>query len=336
MNSITKIFNTIVTSALLSASINAAVSHVAIANESTDSRGITVTIEAPEVQSTLLPDASQYYVVDFEDQDGENSFAKTNGSTTYSYSNDLQVKSSNEWGGANVSKFITQKQTELDGFLQSFKINITEDQKYFGFWWSAGDPYNEITFKNDGVTIASFRTEDLVNFIDNSGVVNTSDYLGNPNSVYDTVENSQKTQPFSFVNIFFNNNSTYDEIIVTSDHSGAAFESDNHTFSAIEQTIRGEVIPNNAPVANDDTAATVIYNSVVIDALGNDTDPDGDAIIIKSIDSIFGGNAVIEDNKIVYTAGSIPGEFSLTYTVQDAYGKTDSGTVTITVSAFSD
>ena len=107
-------------------------------------------------------------------------------------------------------------------------------------------------------------------------------------------------------------------------------------LSLIHQVIRGEVIPNNAPVANDDTARTTILGSVTIDVLANDTDSDGDAKTISSIDSIFGGNAVIEDNKIIYTAGSIMGEFSLTYTVQDDYGKSDSGVVVIDVTAYPD
>ncbi|MEL6909472.1 MAG: Ig-like domain-containing protein [Cyanobacteria bacterium J06598_4] len=95
-------------------------------------------------------------------------------------------------------------------------------------------------------------------------------------------------------------------------------------------------LPNSSPVANDDTATVGIYNSVTIDVLANDTDPEGDATSIFSIDSVFGGEAIVEDNKIVYTADSMPGEFSLTYTVQDVYGKTDSGTVIITVTAFPD
>ena len=154
--------------------------------------------------------------------------------------------------------------------------------------------------------------------------------------MYDNVQTVHQTEPFSFVNVFFNDDSTFDEIIVTTDANHSAFESDNHTFSSIQQPIRGKVIPNTAPIANDDTATVGILNSVTIDVLANDTDPDGDETIVTSIDSIFGGSGAIEDNKIVYTAGSIPGEFSLTYTVQDAYGKTDSGTVVITVTAFPD
>lgn len=94
--------------------------------------------------------------------------------------------------------------------------------------------------------------------------------------------------------------------------------------------------PNAAPIATDDTAITSIINSVNIDVLANDTDPDGDNKSITSIDNILGGSAIIQDNKIVYTAGSLPGEFSLTYTVEDQHGNSDIGTVIITVIAFAD
>ena len=330
-----KIIKTVFATTFLSGLISSINSNQALANQPSG-RGITVTIEAPGVQSTQLPNTDQYYVIDFEDQSGTNTFTKTNSNTTYSYSHDLQVKDANEWGGANVSKYITQSESDLEVFNQTFTISVNESQKYFGFWWSAGDAYNVITFKNKGMEVASFRTENLVDFIDNSGVVSTEDYLGNPNPAYESLENGHKTEPFSFVNVFFNDDSVYDEIVITSEQDDAAFESDNHTFSAVPQVIRGEVIPNNAPVASDDTATTMILSSVTIDVLANDTDSDGDAKTISSIDSMFGGNAVIKDNKIIYTAGSMMGQFSLTYTVQDNYGKSDSGVVVIDVTAYPD
>ncbi len=326
-----KLLNSIVAATLFASSITAITPEKASANES-EGRGITVTIEAPGIQSTQLPNANEYYIVDFNDQNGTDAFSKTNDNTTYSYSNDLEVKTSNQWGGANGSKFITQKKLQS---IRSYSLNVSEDQKYFGFWWSAGDPYNVITFKNDGVEVASFKTADLVDFINNSGTVDTAAYQGNP--AYSGNNSGHLNEPFAFVNVFFNDESAYDEIVVaTMTEGGAAFESDNHTFSAIQQTIRGEVIPNNAPVANDDTAETNVLTSVTIDVLANDVDPDGDDKSLASIDSVFGGNARIENNKIVYTAGPTPGEYSLTYTVQDEYGKSDVGTVIITVTALAD
>jgi len=93
---------------------------------------------------------------------------------------------------------------------------------------------------------------------------------------------------------------------------------------------------NLAPIANNDNAATAIFNSVVIDVLANDIDPDGETKTITKISNVIGGNAVVENNKVVYTAGSVPGEFSLNYTLEDEYGAEDIGTVNIMVIASPD
>jgi hypothetical protein len=88
---------------------------------------------------------------------------------------------------------------------------------------------------------------------------------------------------------------------------------------------------NVAPIANNDTASTSIRRSVTIDVLANDTDADNNQLSITGVSDVTGGTAVIESNKIVYTAGSATGTFSLNYTVSDGHGGTSTGTVTITV-----
>ena len=207
--------------------------------ENDNAAGIIVSIEAPEIQTTQLPETSDYHVVDFDSQNvGTDGFSETNGTTTYTYSSDLEIKNANQWGGAGGSKFITQEVLES---IRSYTINVNEDQKYFGFWWSAGDPYNKITFKKDGVAVAEFKTQDLVNFINSSDVTNTDSFYGNP-----AFEGSggHENEPFSFVNIFFKQGS-YDEIVVaTLTAGGSAFESDNHTFSAEDEDIIGKVLPD--------------------------------------------------------------------------------------------
>ena len=126
-----KTLNTIITASLVSSSFIIMNSTKAIANE-TNARGITVTIEAPTIQSPQLANPDEYYVIDFNDLIGTDGFSKTNNGTTYSYSNDLEVKSANQWGGANGSKFITQANLQS---IRSYSISVSEDQKYFGFWW---------------------------------------------------------------------------------------------------------------------------------------------------------------------------------------------------------
>jgi len=96
---------------------------------------------------------------------------------------------------------------------------------------------------------------------------------------------------------------------------------------------------NNAPVANDDSVTTVEQTEVVINVLGNDSDPDGDELSVTSIDSgPANGTAIINgDGSISYTpnAGFI-GTDTFTYTITDANGDTASATVTITVTMLAD
>ena len=67
-----KIFK-ILTSSILLAGLG-----IATSAEKALSNGITVTIEAPEIQSSQLPNSNEYFVVDFENQNGTNSFNVTN------------------------------------------------------------------------------------------------------------------------------------------------------------------------------------------------------------------------------------------------------------------
>ena len=326
-----KILNTIVAATLFTGLGTTIFSGRAVSQET--SGRITVTIEAPEVQTPQLSNPNEYFVVDFNDQDGTDGFEVTNNNTIYSYGNDLEVKAANQWGGANGSKFITQ---EVLQSIRSYSLTVSEDQKYFGFWWSAGDAYNQITFKNDGREVASFKTADIVNFINSYGTVQSSAYRGNP--AYSGDNTGHLNEPFSFVNVFFSEELAYDEVVIaTLTEGGSAFESDNHTFSAISQPIRGLPI-NTAPVANTDEVVTLIGSTITVDVLANDTDKEGHELTLKNDvkDDFSGGRAIVEDNKIIYTAGYVPGEFSMTYTVEDEYGISSEGTVNITVIASAD
>ena len=230
-----------------------------------EANGFVVSIEAPKVQTSQLPTTSNYYVVDFNDRLGTAGFSKTNNGTTYTYSSDLDVQEANQWGGSEGSRFITQAKKKS---IRSYNIKIDQAQKYFGFWWSAGDPYNQITFKKDGNEVAVFKTKDLVDFIKSSNVDDTEAYYGNPAF---SGGGGHKNEPFSFVNIFFNENE-YDEIVVaTLTEGGAAFESDNHTFSDTQQDIRGAVISGIAPDADYDG----LVDTLDPDSSDPDVDDDG-------------------------------------------------------------
>lgn len=91
---------------------------------------------------------------------------------------------------------------------------------------------------------------------------------------------------------------------------------------------------NQAPSAVDDLVPVTPGQSILIDVMANDSDPEGDTIVLTEIDaSSSDGTAEIEDNKVSFTSGSTDiGETdAFTYTITDANGNTDSATVTVEV-----
>jgi hypothetical protein len=89
---------------------------------------------------------------------------------------------------------------------------------------------------------------------------------------------------------------------------------------------------NQAPVARPDLAAVVAGASVVVDVLANDSDPDGDPLVLVDAGEPGSGTAVVDDGFLVYTAaGQSARTDSVTYTVSDGQGGTAQATVTITV-----
>ena len=80
-----KLFNTIICSAIVSSLFSTVLPGKALSNEVTGRTRITVTIEAPSIQDTQLANSNEYYVVDFEDQDGTGAFSKTANNTTYAF-----------------------------------------------------------------------------------------------------------------------------------------------------------------------------------------------------------------------------------------------------------
>ncbi len=94
---------------------------------------------------------------------------------------------------------------------------------------------------------------------------------------------------------------------------------------------------NSPPIAGDDSTSTSQNNPVTFPFLSNDTDPDGDTVLIDSFDSnsTNGGSVSLNnDGTFTYTPPTdFIGTDTFTYTVNDGNGGTDSATVTISVTA---
>ena len=109
-------------------------------------------------------------------------------------------------------------------------------------------------------------------------------------------------------------------------------DSDGGTDTAtVTVTING-VSDNDPPVAVNDTATTPEDTPITIDVLNNDSDVDGDTLIVDSVTQGTNGSVINNGSNVTYTPVlGFNGTDSFNYTVSDGNGGTDTATVTINV-----
>ncbi|WP_100644684.1 Ig-like domain-containing protein [Alteromonas facilis] len=102
-------------------------------------------------------------------------------------------------------------------------------------------------------------------------------------------------------------------------------------------TVILDVLPvNDEPVAVDDSATTEQDISVNIDVLANDTDVDGDPIVIDSVSNGLGNVTIESDNTLTYVPQSgYIGADSFSYDITDGNGGFSTAQVIVTIGAAS-
>nr|WP_256368363.1 Ig-like domain-containing protein [Mangrovicoccus sp. HB161399] len=116
-------------------------------------------------------------------------------------------------------------------------------------------------------------------------------------------------------------------------------DDDGEDTATVTVTVTAPV-GSNPPIAADDSATTAQNVAVLIDALANDTEIDGDVLAISALGTATNGTVTLDDNGtpgdtaddlILYTPNlDFTGTDSFTYTVSDDDGSS-TGTVTVTV-----
>jgi len=100
-------------------------------------------------------------------------------------------------------------------------------------------------------------------------------------------------------------------------------------------TVLAPVVTNNNPIANNDSGAGNINNPIIINVIGNDTDPDGDGLLFcNSAGDLNPTNGLItvNGNELIYIPNiDFVGTDSYTYTICDGNGGSSTATVTIVV-----
>ncbi len=121
-------------------------------------------------------------------------------------------------------------------------LTLNQPVDYFGFWLSAADANNGVSFYSGNYLIARFSTQMLITLL-NGGTGNvtalsgaqyaTSSYFGNPNAP----AGRNTGESYAFVD-FVANGFTFNSVVF--DNSGTTstgFESDNHSILATAPTI---------------------------------------------------------------------------------------------------
>ncbi|MBT8143988.1 MAG: tandem-95 repeat protein, partial [Gammaproteobacteria bacterium] len=108
---------------------------------------------------------------------------------------------------------------------------------------------------------------------------------------------------------------------------------DGQASGSATVTVTVNETPNQEPTPVNDQAETDEDTAVTIDVLANDSDPDGDPLVVSNVSSGMNGNVVINgDNTVTYTPDpGFTGNDNFTYTVSDGRGGSANAMVFVTV-----
>jgi len=143
-------------------------------------------------------------------------------------------------------------------------------------------------------------------------------------------------------------NADSSHVVISADGTVAAFSS--NASNLVENDTNGvsdvfiirvqepPVTENQPPILVNDSSTLQEDTSVSINVLSNDSDPEGDPLVVDLITQPANGNAMLNpDNTITYAPDvNFNGGDSFTYTASDGNGGSDSATVTVTVQPVND
>ena len=151
----------------------------------------------------------------------------TSGAITGTYQagngNGIQINTADQYGGAGgKGNYIVA--FEKDPYSLSLSSTVKGGVNYFGFWLSALDKGNFVTFYgSNGQKLFTFNPSDVIKAIDLTA--NPSLFYGNPNASF---KGQDGGEPFVFLN-FFDTAGTFSKVVFNEVNFGGGYESDNHT-----------------------------------------------------------------------------------------------------------
>ena len=154
------------------------------------------------------------------DQSFSTNFGLADGAIQGKYSS-VQIAGADQYGGAGG---VGNYAVAFPSTPYQLTLTKTPDDKgvnYFGYWLSALDPGNTVTFYKGDKQVGVFDASKVSASI--SGLKN---YAGNPNE--GPLKGKNAGEPYAFVN-FYDTNGSFDRIAFSEVNFGGGYESDNHT-----------------------------------------------------------------------------------------------------------
>ncbi len=154
----------------------------------------------------------------------------------------VQILPADQYGGAggvgNYAVALGNGATYTLDLSQS-----TEPVTYFGYWLSALDKGNQVSFYGPSDQLLfTFTPQNVIASID--AQPHPSDYYGNPNAKFLGQDSSE---PFVFVDFFASKGVTFDKVVFSEVNSGGGYESDNHTVGEWQTQGTGTLVPSSVP-----------------------------------------------------------------------------------------
>jgi hypothetical protein len=187
--------------------------------------GVTITYEGPGVQNTTATfDFVGVETFESRSTGSGQTFGSSFGGSEISgtYSN-VRIDAVNVYGSAGGVGNHAVTFTD-EGYSLSLSTARPEGINYFGYWLSALDRGNKLDFYKAGELVYSF-TPSAVSAAIGPCPDAGNGYCGNPNFDPKPVGHEQ----FAFVNIYFEDGLTIDQVLFYESPEVGGYESDNHT-----------------------------------------------------------------------------------------------------------
>jgi hypothetical protein len=154
------------------------------------------------------------------------------------YSN-VNVVKADQYGGATGNDQYAAAGIRTNA---SYSILFDKDLTYFGYWLSALDNGNQVSFYSDGVEVFTFTPDNVRELVDH---IPGRPHYGNPTAPF---KDQNDDEPYVFLNFFAEEGTSFDEIVFLQlNPNNAGYESDNHTVGIWKEQSGTVVPPSQVP-----------------------------------------------------------------------------------------